>query len=478
MMNFIPSEVLSSMMLRSISLLIALILIEAIAPASSPAFTVKFKKLVDSNTPAPGTNKKLLAIGNASISGNNLVFQANTDNPSSEFRGTFGLSEEPIYGILNGQLIAIPNPIPSLPVNQVAFGTPSISGNTIAFAARDRDLSNQFPKKPNLSSGIYQFSNGKLVTVATRGSQTNRGEQLVEFNCYDAAKYCYSTAAVAIDQGSVIFPGTVKVGTTLKTGIYRAQDGTIQTIADGSMMRPKNDGPFSFQSVDTSGNIEASYSYPVASTIGNKVGFASQKFLNIPTTTYSPALEGGIYLKQGGTTRTIADSKTNAPNNGKPFISFGTPSISSQGIAFFGKTNYQQLGVYYKSQGNIKTIVSASNESSPTAPTDSNLPTLSLPYKAFGNVCTAGSLTAFSGSSTLPTRNGDQTQSGWYINYKNTTQLIIELDNFSGTPKKMFDGKAVIAFQAGTHYCDSTGMVITVLFKDKSTAMYRFDVAD
>ena len=342
-----------------------LLLLAAIAflPSRALALNFDFAKIMDINTPVPGSGgsfSSITVINSPDIDGYNVAFRANLSAP-----GTSG-----IYTSLGGVLAKAVDTTSGIPFGSgtfTSFGDPSLSGGNVAFTGagssqqgvyttisgmtRIADLNTAIP-----SGGSGNFTNfGSGVSldadnVAFEGAGASG--QVGVFSTIGGTLHAVANQATAIPGGTGNFTGFggsvslnqtniafVGTGTAGQSGIYTDVGGTLHPVADIHTAIPGGTGNFTsfFSSVAlNNGNVQF-------------VGFGTGS-------------QWGIYNDVGGTLHLIADKNTPIPNGTGNFTSFNssyTPGLNN-GNSIFEGAGAGQDGSYTDIGGTLTTVANKS----------------------------------------------------------------------------------------------------------------------
>jgi hypothetical protein len=341
------------LMCSAVALLLAL-------PSHAVAVSFSLAKVADKSTPIPGGTGSFSCLLGYSLSGSNVAFWG------SGFQPPFFCQPSGIYhfdGLILSEVADTHTSIPGGTGTFVEFGSPPlVSGLNVAFGASGSgaqsgiylregstlkvvaDTNTPIPGGAGTFSsflgfalsennvaffgggsgqgGIYLFDGAVLHTVADFNTPLPQG----------AAGNFAGFGAVAISGKNVVFDA---VGNSFdQEGIYLFDGVTLRTVADTSMAFPGGTGNFiiflSSLAID-----------------GNKVAFRA----------LGSGFQQGVYLFDGTSLVTVADTTTPIPGGTGNFFDFGFPVMTDgDTVAFLGISDSQKPGIYLFDRSGLRKV--------------------------------------------------------------------------------------------------------------------------
>ncbi|MFQ4143108.1 PEP-CTERM sorting domain-containing protein [Chlorogloeopsis sp. ULAP02] len=277
----------------------------------------KFTKIADKNTPIPNSVGNFQSFGSPSISGNNIAFQGyNFDNYGR-------IKNQGIYVStgLNGGLTKIADKntlIPSGIGNFRTFGSQTISGNSIVFEGY----------------GYYHYGNvdqqGIYVTTPINSALTKFVDKNTLIPDFTSKKYVRNPS---ISGSNIAFmTGEAdETGYTEKRGIYAntGENGALIKIAGTNTPIPDSDSNFHY--------------FEGISISGSKIAFAGI----IEDNYYEAYREIGVYLYADGVlSKVISSADTLVPGKTIRNIHMSNQGLDGESLAFLTAFNDNSMAIF------------------------------------------------------------------------------------------------------------------------------------
>ncbi|WP_013334323.1 hypothetical protein [Gloeothece verrucosa] len=295
-----------------------------IIPAAQ-GFTVSFTKIADTNTSIPGTNENFSSFGagSAVLDDNTVAFIGSGNNSHGIYISTSSQLLEPVVDT-NTVIPYQTNKFTGFGLGFLSqgynVGALGLSGNKVVF--------NGYGQTGN---GIYTGTASGVVTLIANKT-TQNPTNLSNFTTF-------SFSNPDIDQETVAFWGE---DATVNRGLYRRTDSnSLSLIADNKTLVPSNN------SKTFAGLFNPSLE-------GETVAFNG--FLE------SEEEKGGIYIGTSPTSLSVVvDTNTFIPKGVENFTEFGAPALDEQTVAFRGRGINAQEGIYLGTNSNFLSVVADTN---------------------------------------------------------------------------------------------------------------------
>ncbi|MBY5991165.1 thrombospondin type 3 repeat-containing protein [Ferrimonas balearica] len=380
--------------------------------AAAMAQPVTLEKVADRSTPVPGYSGTFAAFSDPAVGDQAVGFKAEGFNA---FDG--------VYWWKNGVVSLVADENRAIPDqngndagigNFLLFDPPSMSGDNLIFTALDATQQNR---------GIYgQFSGGPLHRIIDSTAEIPDESGVL------TGSYFTSLCCAQLDGSAVAFEGFGGPG---GNGVYVVSPSGTYRVADTNTALPA----------------------PATGTFGG-FDFPDISQGNVAFRAVNSGPSGvGIYAYLGGQGTIIADNQTAIPSGSGNFNNFFDASIDGTQVAFRGRGDNGQEGIYLSDNGSLTRVA----DKNTSAPDGTGL------FSAFYPPVLAGSKLVFKAKDS----NGDV---GVYLYDNNTLSKVIA----SGDS---LDGKTV-ASTFTTPSVQKSGfnqqqLALRVLFTDGSRALYR-----
>lgn len=295
----------------------------------------KIVTIADLNTDIPGSQDKFADFDYVSLSGGDAVFAA-LDPATSEPTGIY---------LYNGRkIVAIADLNTDIPGSQekfTGFRAISMSGGKTVFAAEDSATGEP--------AGIYLQNGKKIVAIADRNTFVPGSQD--KFTWFDF---------VQSDNGKVFFLG----GSGASFGAYLHNGRKLVTVVDSNTIVPGTNEPFA-------GLI----------FYGHNISGKNVVFMGGSAAAY------GVYLFNGNRLTRVADTNTDIPGSAGKFTGFDAPVISGGNVAFLGEEGSagRWTGIYHFNGKRLRVIADG----------NTFIPESQEKFSAFGRVVISGRNVAF-----------------------------------------------------------------------------------
>jgi hypothetical protein len=394
------------------------------------AASFKFTKIADKNTPIPGGVGSFQSFGSPSISGNNIAFQSyNFDNYGR-------LKHQGIYVStgLNGALTKIADKntlIPGGIGNFRTFGSQSISGNNMAFEGY----------------GYYHYANvdqqGIYVTTPINGALTKFVDKNTLIPDFTNKKYVGSPSISGSNIAFTIGEAD-ETGYTEKRGIYAntGENGALIKIVGTNTPIP--DSVSSFDLVGLPSISDSNIAFWGGTWNSDVIDYQG---------IYANTGENGGLIK-------IADTNTPIPGSVGNFTYVESPRISGRNIVFSGVSNADQQGIY-ANMGENGALLNIADTNTPIPDSDSN-------FHYFEGISISGNNIAFAGI----------IEDNYYEAYREIGVYLYAdgvLSKVISSTDTLVPGKTIRNIYMSNQGLDGESLAFLAAFNDNSVAIFRAD---
>lgn len=280
------------------------LLLAVAAPAQAQLIT--YARIANTDTAIPG------GTGNFNF----FTFPV-ISNGRVAFHGAGSGNQEGIYTSTGGLPITAYNQQTHIPDGTGNFNflsLPSLSGASMTFIGSGSGG----------QEGVYTDIGGPLLAVANLTTQIPGGTG--NFTGFGGG------AGLPVIQGaSVAFAAAGSGG---QAGIYRWSGGMNSLVANLSTVQPGGSGAFTTLSD--------------AAIDGSRVAFFGSRNVG--------GLRAGLYVSNGGTLSTAADTTTTVPGGSGTFEAFGAPSLTGQTVVFTALDGVGNKGIYSSTGGVVNLL--------------------------------------------------------------------------------------------------------------------------
>jgi len=328
------------------------IVLMLIWPIGAGAVTFAFTKIADSGTTIPGQTTPF----------GNQFFTPSVDGGRVSFWGGWPRG---VFIWSNGSLGLVADKSMTIPDGTglfYDFGLPSINGSQVAFRAYGFN-----------QSGVYLGGGGTLTKLADLNdaipSGTGNFTQIHDYVSYDGDR--------------AVFRAT---GASSQHGLYASRNGTLTKLIDRNTAVPDDADTFAssgtvlgYPMID-SGLVVFEYKgvFTVPAAGGTPVRVCGGPVpVTIPggigdfTGCWNPSIgagmvaffgsgsssQAGVYTWLNGMVKLVADKNTPVPGGTGVFAGFSGPSADGGNVAFIGRNNYWDYGIYTNMGGTLVKVI-------------------------------------------------------------------------------------------------------------------------
>ncbi len=393
--------------------------------AFAGSLNISFTKVVDTSTAVPGGSGTFSSFGSEiSIDNGNIAFRAN-DSASND--GVYARIGENLSVIANTNTV-----IPNSAFNGGApgrtyrdFGSPSISGNDVAFWGLT-------PTNP-VQQGIYKGNAGTVNVVADGTTAIPGGSgTFVTLNPSNGLPLLVNGDTAFVGWDATFAPGG-------QMGVYTSIGGSLNLIANVDTPIPGGTGNFGFPGPAGGGTV----AFSSAAFDGQNVVFLGRG-----------TGQEGIYTNTSGSLTAVADKNTLIPGGSGFFTNLSSRATIDGGMVAFSGSGSFGRGIYKSTGGALEVVADLTTV----------IPDLNKAFANFNSPVIDGSNIMFGGVSSATGFRGIA------ADFNGTLAKIIDSDD-------MLDGKGISFVSYGPDGFSGNQIAFGVTFDDASKAIYLAEIS-
>ncbi len=390
-------------------------------PISTENISIEFTKIVDRNTPRPGSNENFISFGSGnneySINANGtVVFNASTGGLNTGL-GIYRSDGSGVIDIIADRNTIVPGGTGTFDGFQ---GKPVISDNgTIHLRAFTDNFNHR---------SIFSSINGNIALVA--GTNTQAPGSIETFS---------NVGEPGAENDHVAFIGITGTSPNDFNGIYSFNNGSLETVVDESTIFPDAFSDFTLSGFNTNPSISNSI------ILINPTG----RFAN------SNMGANGLFTVNNEVIELIAGTGTPIPNRNENFSQVRNPSISNGTVVFLGLDAAFTDSIYKFDNGVITTVADLSTA----------VPGGTGNFTRLRSPAISNGLIVFEGSSSIG--------SGIYADFGNGLQKIVDQNDQGLLENASIRG---VVFNGQDSFRNNK-LAFLISSSDGNSVIYRADIS-